>query len=136
VSLRPDVFHAILLLGLVSLACRLSGFFLMRYVSITPRVDAWLRAIPISLVGAVLGPVATNGGPPEWAGLIIAVGLMYVMANEFVAAMCAPVRRSPECESPSVERYSSSSTTRFGSTLSHASLPSGSGSMVPRIVMR
>lgn len=88
-SLRPDVFHAILLLGLVSLACRLSGFFLMRYVSITPRVDAWLRAIPISLVGAVLGPVATNGGPPEWAGLIIAVGLMYVMANEFVAAMCA-----------------------------------------------
>ena len=41
----------------------------MRYVALTPRVDAWLRAIPIALVGAILGPVAVNGGPPEWLGL-------------------------------------------------------------------
>ena len=67
-SVRPEVFQAILLLGLASLACRLGGFFLMRYVSITPRVDAWLRAIPIALIGAILGPIAVNGGPPEWLG--------------------------------------------------------------------
>ena len=88
-SIRPDVFQAIALLGLASLACRLSGFFLMRYVSITPRVDAWLRAIPIALVGAILGPVAVNGGPPEWLGLIAAVGLMYVTANDFVSTLGA-----------------------------------------------
>ena len=92
-SIRPEVFHAIALLGLASLACRLSGFFLMRYVSITPRVDAWLRAIPIALIGAVLGPIAINGGPPEWLGLIAAIGLMYFTMNEFVAAIgaCAAV---------------------------------------------
>ena len=92
-SIRPDVFQAILLLGLASLTCRLSGFMLMRYVSITPRVDAWLRAIPIALIGAILGPVAVNGGPPEWLGLAAAVGLMYFTANEFVAAIgaCAAV---------------------------------------------
>ena len=91
-SIRPDVFQAILLLGLASLACRASGFFLMRYVSITPRVDAWLRAIPIALIGAMLGPIAVNGGPPEWLGLATAIGLMY-FANEFVAALgaCAAV---------------------------------------------
>ena len=87
-SIRPEVFQAILLLGLASLFCRVGGFFLMRYVSITPRVDAWLRAIPIALIGAILGPVAVNGGPPEWLGLVAAVGLMY-FANEFVATIAA-----------------------------------------------
>lgn len=92
-SIRPDVLQAILLLGLASLACRVSGFFVMRYVSITPRVEAWLRAIPISLIGAILGPVAVNGGPPEWLGLVAAIGLMYFTANEFVGAIgaCAVV---------------------------------------------
>jgi uncharacterized membrane protein len=92
-SIRPEVLHAIILLGCASLACRFSGFFLMRYVTITPRVEAWLSAIPISLVGAILGPVAVNGGPPEWLGLIAAVGLMYVTANEFAGAVgaCAVV---------------------------------------------
>lgn len=92
-SIRPDVLQAILLLGFASLACRLSGFFLMRYVSITPRVDAWLRAIPIALIGAILGPVAVNGGPPEWLGLITAIGVMYFIENEFVGAIgaCAVV---------------------------------------------
>jgi uncharacterized membrane protein len=88
-SIRPEVLQAILLLGLASLACRLSGFFLMRYVTITPRVDTWLRSIPIALIGALLGPVAVNGGPPEWLGLIAAVGLMYFTANEFVGAIAA-----------------------------------------------
>jgi len=92
-SIRPEVFHVILLLGLASLACRLSGFFLMRYVAITPRVDAWLRAMPIALIGALLGPVAVNGGLPEWLGLATAVGLMYWTANEFAGAIgaCAVV---------------------------------------------
>ena len=92
-SIRPEVFQAILLLGLASLVCRLGGFFLMRYVSITPRVDAWLRAIPIALIGAILGPVAVNGGVPEWLGLAAAVGVMFVSANEFAATIgaCAVV---------------------------------------------
>ena len=87
------MFQAILLLGLASLVCRLGGFFLMRYVSITPRVDAWLRAIPIALIGAILGPVAVNGGVPEWLGLAAAVGVMFVTANEFAATIgaCAVV---------------------------------------------
>lgn len=65
----------------------------MRYVSITPRVDAWLRSIPIALAGAILGPVAVNGGLPEWLGLITAMGLMYVTANDFVSTLgaCAAV---------------------------------------------
>jgi uncharacterized membrane protein len=84
--IRPDVAAAIFLLGLVSCACRCGGFFLMRYVSITKRVEAWLGAIPVALVGAILGPVAANGGPPEWLGLIAAIVLMRATSNEFIGA--------------------------------------------------
>lgn len=88
-TVRPDVLQAILLLGIASYACRFSGFFLMRYLSLTPRVEAWLRAIPISLIGAMLAPIAVNGGPPEWLGLVTAIGLMRISANEFVSSVGA-----------------------------------------------
>jgi uncharacterized membrane protein len=87
--IRPDIAAAIFLLGLVSCACRFGGFFLMRYVSITKRVEAWLGAIPMALVGAILGPVAVKGGPPEWLGLMTAIVLMRATANEFVSAVGA-----------------------------------------------
>jgi uncharacterized membrane protein len=76
-------------MGLASLLCRTGGFFFMRFIAFTPRVDAWLRAIPIALIGAVLGPVAANGGPAEWAGLTAAVLLMRTTGNDFVAAVGA-----------------------------------------------
>lgn len=88
-DIRPDVLTAILLLGVVSYACRCSGYFLMRYVALTSRVEAWLRSIPIALTGAILGPAAVNGGPPEWLGLAVAVGLMRFTGNEFVSALAA-----------------------------------------------
>lgn len=87
--IRPDVLYAILLLGLASYACRLGGFFLMRYVRVTPRVEAWLRAIPVALIGAILGPIAFNGGPPEWLGLATAIALMRYTSNDFLSAVGA-----------------------------------------------
>lgn len=84
-GLRDEVLLAILLMGLVTYLCRIGGFFLMRYLPITPRVEAALRAMPVALIGAILGPVAVKGGPPEWAGLAAALLLMRVTGNEFVA---------------------------------------------------
>ena len=81
---RTDILLAIALIGAVSLVCRFGGFFLMRYVAITPRVEAWLKAMPVALVGAIIGPVAANGGPPEWLGLAVAALLMRWSGNEFV----------------------------------------------------
>ncbi len=87
--IRPDVLTAIFALGITTYVLRAGGFFMMRYVTITPRVEAWLRSIPIALIGAILGPIAVNGGPPEWLGIVVAVGLMYKTGNEFVSAMLA-----------------------------------------------
>ncbi len=87
--MRPEILYTLFILGVVSYGCRVSGFFLMQYVSVTPRVQAWLRSIPIALIGAIVAPIAFNGGPPEWLGLAAAIGLMRVTANEFVSAVGA-----------------------------------------------
>ena len=87
--IAPDVLLAILLMGIASFACRAGGFFLMRYGALTPRVEAWLSAIPIALIGAIVGPVAVKGGPPEWLGLATAVGLMRFTGNDFISAIGA-----------------------------------------------
>ena len=86
-DVRPDILLAIALLGCVSVLCRFGGFFLMRYVKVTPRVEAWLRAMPVALVGAIIGPVAVRGGPPEWLGLAAAALLMRFVGNEFVGCL-------------------------------------------------
>jgi uncharacterized membrane protein len=86
-SLAPDVLIAILLMALATYLCRAGGFFLMRFVRITPRVEAGLKALPIALMGAVLGPIAANGGPPEWVGLVVAVVTMRWLNNEFLAVI-------------------------------------------------
>jgi uncharacterized membrane protein len=86
---RADVIAAIFVVGLVSFACRAAGFFLMRYLKVTPRVEAWLGAIPIAIVGAVLGPIAARGGPPEWLGLAAAVILMRTTGSDFASLLGA-----------------------------------------------
>jgi uncharacterized membrane protein len=86
---RADVVLAILAVGLVSYACRAGGFFLMRYVRITRGVEVWLQSIPIAIIGAVLGPIAANGGPPEWAGLAVAILVMRFTQNDFASILGA-----------------------------------------------
>jgi uncharacterized membrane protein len=89
VDVRPDVVTAIAVLGLVSYLCRAGGYFLMGYVRVTPRVEAWLNAIPMAIMGAILGPIAVNGGPPEWAGLAAAVGLKQITGSDFISILGA-----------------------------------------------
>lgn len=87
--LRPDVLVAILAMAAVTFACRAGGFVLMRFVALTPRVRAWLRAIPIALMGAILAPIAVHGGIPEWLGLAVAATAMRFSGSELLATVAA-----------------------------------------------
>lgn len=87
--MQLETFAVIFLLGAISYACRFGGFFLMRYVTLTPRVEAWLGAIPVALVGAIIGPIAYTGGRPEWLGLATAIGLMRFTGHDFLSVIAA-----------------------------------------------
>lgn len=74
-------------MALASFVCRISGFLLMGYVTITPRVEAALKAIPISVMVGIVTPAATAGKLPELLGLL-AVGLaMKLVRNDLAAAV-------------------------------------------------
>jgi uncharacterized membrane protein len=85
--MRPDVLAAIVAMAAAAFACRAGGFFLMRYVPMTPHLEAGLRMIPMALVASILAVTAGKGGPPEWAGLIAALATMAVTRSELASIL-------------------------------------------------
>ncbi len=66
---------------------RISGFFLMRFVAVTPRVEAWLKALPLAIMGAILAPIALHGGPAEYAGFAATIAMFFWRRNDILAAV-------------------------------------------------
>jgi uncharacterized membrane protein len=86
-GLPPDVVAAIVGMALASYGCRAGGFWVMGFVRLTPRVRAWLEAIPIAVLGAILAPEVSRGSPPEVAGFLAALLTMWWSGNDFVGAI-------------------------------------------------
>mgnify|MGYP001810353712 CR=1 FL=1 len=66
---------------------RISGFFLMRFVAVTPRVEAWLKALPLAIMGSILAPIALHGGPAEYAGFAATIAMFFWRRNDILAAV-------------------------------------------------
>ncbi|MBZ9937726.1 AzlD domain-containing protein [Mesorhizobium sp. BR1-1-16] len=65
---------------------RVSGFFLMRFVAVTPRVETWLKALPLAIMGSILAPIAAHGGPAEYAGFAATIAVFLWRRNDILAA--------------------------------------------------
>ncbi|BCP54461.1 hypothetical protein K32_30780 [Kaistia sp. 32K] len=74
------------LMAVASYVTRIAGFFLMRFVVVTPRVEAWLKALPLAIMGAILGPIVAHGGPAEYAGFAATIAVFYWRRNDILAA--------------------------------------------------
>ena len=74
-------------MALASFACRISGFLLMGYVTITPRVEAALKAIPLSVMVGIVTPAATSGQLPELLALLAVGVVMKMVRNDLAAAV-------------------------------------------------
>lgn len=82
----PDFLLALLAMGLASYACRAGGFFLMRFVTVTPRIESALKVLPLGVMIGIVMPAVTKGGPPEWCGVLAVIAMMKLSGNDFVAA--------------------------------------------------
>jgi uncharacterized membrane protein len=87
VTLRPDLLLLLLALGLASYACRIGGFWLMRFVAPTPRLEAALRAAPLAVMVGIVAPVAVRGGPADWLGLAVTAIVMRCTGNDLMATL-------------------------------------------------
>jgi uncharacterized membrane protein len=86
-TLRLDLLPLLLAVTLASFVCRAGGFWLMRFVNVTPRVQAALKAAPLAVMVGIIVPAAVRGGLAEWLGLGVAAIVMRVTRRDLVAAL-------------------------------------------------
>lgn len=59
--------------ALATYLSRIGGHLVLsRFERIHPRVEAGLNAVPAAVLTTLVAPVATTGGPIEWAALVVA----------------------------------------------------------------
>jgi uncharacterized membrane protein len=77
----------LLTMAAASFLCRASGFWLMRFVPVTPRVQAALNATPLAVMVGIVAPVAARGNIPEIAGLGATFIAMRLNGDDVFAAI-------------------------------------------------
>jgi uncharacterized membrane protein len=87
VELHGPVWSAVAI-GLMALAtylCRMGGIALMSRVSVTPRIERALRALPGCIVAATVLPIAMASGLAAGVSLAAAVAVMALVRHELAA---------------------------------------------------
>lgn len=67
---------AVAMMTLATFTCRAAGFLFMSRVTVTPRIERALKALPGSIVIATILPVAAQAGAPAVLGLGAAIAAM------------------------------------------------------------
>ena len=71
--------------------CRMAGFTLMRFVPVSPRVEAALRATPLGVMAGITALAVQAGGLAEGLALASVVGLTLVLRSDVAAALLGVV---------------------------------------------
>jgi uncharacterized membrane protein len=82
----PDFLLLLAVMALVSFVCRAAGFMAMRFIPMTPRFEAALRATPVSVMAGIVAIAAMRGGLVEWLAIALVIGLMKLTGRDIVSA--------------------------------------------------
>jgi uncharacterized membrane protein len=85
--IRPEFLQLVLAFGLASLSCRIGGFWVMRFVTLTPRIEAALKATPIAVMAGIVTPAAARGNLAELLALAVIGVVMRLTNNDLIAAV-------------------------------------------------
>ena len=85
--MRTDVMIAIAAMALVTVTLRTTGFWLMGYVPVTPRVKRMLDALPGSIIAAAVLPAVAQGGIVAALAIVAAMVSMWLTRSDFVAVI-------------------------------------------------
>lgn len=76
---------AILAMAAVTYATRAGGFFLMRWLPLSPRAEEFLGHVPTAVIGALLAPALATGDPVVLAAVGVAFAVMLTLRHDLVA---------------------------------------------------
>jgi uncharacterized membrane protein len=77
---------AVVLLALVTMATRVGGVWIMSYVTITPRIEAFLKYMSVSVLISIVAATSWAAGSRIWLGVGTA-GLVMIASRSAVGAM-------------------------------------------------
>ncbi len=83
--LVPGVSAAIAAMAFATYLCRISGYFLMSVVPLTPALRRALAALPGSIVAATVLPVIERTGLVAGFAILAALGAMMIRRSEILA---------------------------------------------------
>ena len=86
-TFRPELLPLIVALALASFACRAGGYWIMRFVRMTPRIQSALRAAPLAVMVGIVAPAAARGQAPELAGIAVPALVMRLTRSDLGAAL-------------------------------------------------
>jgi len=89
-ALDPLVVGVILAMTLVTVLTKVGGFWLLRRIEVSERLEAGLSVLPGAIVIAILGPELAAGGPAEWGAAGIVVLVMWRTEN-ILLALCGGI---------------------------------------------
>lgn len=78
-------------MAVAAFLCRVAGFTLMRFVPVSPRVEAALRATPLAVMAGITALAVQAGGVAEGLALASVVGLTLVLRSDVAAALLGVV---------------------------------------------
>lgn len=81
---------AVLLLMLVTIATRVGGVWIMSYVEITPRIEAFLKYMAISALVSIVVPIIAAAPPRIWLA-VGASALVSITTGSALGAMLTGV---------------------------------------------
>lgn len=76
---------AIVAMALATYAVRVSGYWVMGHVPVTPRVRRMLETLPGAIVVATVAPLVAKAGVPGALGIGATLAAMILSKNEFLA---------------------------------------------------
>jgi branched chain amino acid efflux pump len=77
---------AVALLAVVTMATRVGGVWIMSYVAITPRIEAFLKYMSVSVLISIVVATTWAAGPRVWLA-VAAAALVMVATRSAVGAM-------------------------------------------------
>jgi len=89
---------AVMLMALVTLAMRVGGVWIMSKVAMTPRVEAFLKAMAASVFISIVVPSTLSASPRIWLAVAAAMAVMALTRSSLAAMVigmaCAALGRS------------------------------------------
>ena len=89
-TIRSDpfgFFTLVLMMTIIVYATRIGGFWLIGRVTIGPRLQRMLEALPGAVIAATVAPILLTGGVTAWLAVIAAGATMIVVRNDFAAVV-------------------------------------------------